>query len=73
MVGTNSVIRHDIPDNVVVSGNPAQIICSIEEFTAKHKEKMQKVPVYDTYWADKTEEEKQRQIEELEGQMGYDI
>ena len=73
VVGTNTVVRKDIPDNCVVSGNPAKIICSIEEFTQKHKENMKKYPVYNTYWADKTEADKLKEIEELEGQPGYDI
>ena len=73
VIGCNTVVRRDIPDNCVVSGNPAVIICSIEEFTQKHKANMEKYPVYNTYWADKTEEEKLKQIEELDGRMGYDI
>lgn len=73
VVGTNTVVRKDIPDNCVVSGNPAKIICSIEEFTEKHKANMEKYPVYNTYWADKTEADRQREIEELTGQPGYDI
>lgn len=73
VVGCNTVIRRDVPDNCVVSGNPAKIICSIDEFKEKHMANMKDAPVYDTYWADKTEEEKRGQISDLCGKMGYDI
>ena len=73
VIGTNTVVRRDVPDDCVVSGNPAKIICTIDEFVQKHKANMEKYPVYNTYWEDKTEEEKLKQIEELNGQPGYDI
>jgi len=37
IVGAGSVVTKDIPDNVVVGGNPAKIICTIEEFKIKHE------------------------------------
>ena len=73
VVGTNTVVRKDIPDNCVVSGNPARIICSTEEFVHKHKERMKDSPVFNTYWEDKTEADKLKEIEELNGRFGYDI
>ena len=33
---------------------------------------MEKVPVYDTYWPYKTEEEKQKMKKELTDTIGYD-
>lgn len=74
IVGAGSVVRTDIPDNSVVMGNPAQVICSYEEYIKKNKKKMQEAPVYTTYWKDKTEKEKQQMVEELENQrIGFDI
>jgi maltose O-acetyltransferase len=35
IVGAGSVVTKSIPDNVVVAGNPAQIICSLEEYMKK--------------------------------------
>lgn len=34
---------------------------------------MKKVPVYETDWRDKTEEEKNQMIRELENRIGFDI
>lgn len=39
IVGAGSVVRGKVPDNVIVSGNPAVVICSIEEWARKHEEK----------------------------------
>ena len=35
IVGAGSVVTRSIPDNVVVAGNPAQIICTLEEYMKK--------------------------------------
>lgn len=37
IVGTNSVVTRDIPDNSVAAGNPAKVVCSLEEFYNKRK------------------------------------
>lgn len=39
IVGAGSVVSGIFPDNVVIGGNPAHIICSLEEYTARRKEK----------------------------------
>lgn len=39
IVGAGSVVRGKIPNNVIVSGNPAAVICSIEEWARKHEER----------------------------------
>lgn len=35
IVGGGSVVTRDVPDNVVVGGNPAKIICTIDEYYAR--------------------------------------
>ena len=37
VIGANSLINKNIPDNVVVAGNPAKIICTIDEYYSKRK------------------------------------
>lgn len=39
IVGAGSVVRGNIPDNVVVAGNPAKIICTLEEHYKNRKQK----------------------------------
>ena len=39
VVGTGSIVTKDIPSNSVAVGVPAKVICSIDEFYHKNKEK----------------------------------
>lgn len=39
IIGAGAVVTKDIPDNCVVAGNPARIICSVEDYIEKCKEK----------------------------------
>lgn len=40
IIGAGSIVTKDIPDNLVVVGNPAKVICNIDEYLAKEKSKM---------------------------------
>lgn len=42
IVGSGSVVTKDIPSNVVVGGNPAKIICSLDTYYKKNNEKFLK-------------------------------
>lgn len=35
IIGCNSVVKGTFPDNVVIAGNPAKIICTLEEYYIK--------------------------------------
>lgn len=37
LVAAGSVVTKSIPDNVVVGGNPAKILCSLEEYIERNK------------------------------------
>lgn len=74
IVGANSTVTKDIPDNVVVAGNPARIMCTLEEYLAKQKMQMENSPIYDesyTLRGDITMQKKQEQKNTLANSWGY--
>ena len=74
IIGANSTVTKNIPDNTVAAGSPAKIICSLEAYLSKNREKMKKAPVYGvdyTLRGDLTDDKKEQMVKELEGQMGY--
>ena len=66
VIGAGSVINRNVPDNVVVVGNPGRIICSIDDFIKRNRELFSSVPHFDTHWSKKTKEQKREMINALE-------
>lgn len=74
IVGANSTVTHDIPANTVVAGNPARVICTLEEYLKKEKARMEQSPVYGeeyTLRGNISDEMKRQQRGDLDGVIGY--
>lgn len=71
VIGAGAVVTRDIPDNSIVVGNPGRVIRTTDNFIEKNQKGMEKHPVFTTYWANKTIEEKQEMKKALKDCMGY--
>lgn len=73
IVGAGSIVRDDIPDNSVVMGNPARVVCTTDEYMEKNRKRMKNVPVYDKPVSAMSMEEKLAMREAIGEQAGYEI
>lgn len=74
VIGANSTVTKDIPANVVAAGNPAKVICSINDYIARNRSRMDKGPIYgEDYTLRKkiTPEKKKQQRRELSNNCGF--
>lgn len=46
IVGANSVVTRTLPADTVCAGNPAVVVCTLEEYLAKHRERLARVPTF---------------------------
>ena len=76
VVGANSTVTKDIPANVVAAGNPAMVICTVDEYVARNKARMEKGYVYGedyTLRGNITDEMKHQQRNDLKNGCGFVI
>lgn len=46
IIGAGSLVSRDIPDRRVVAGNPAKIICTIDDFLSRKRDEMKTSPCF---------------------------
>jgi maltose O-acetyltransferase len=44
IVGANSVISRSLPGDSVCAGNPAKVLCSLDEYLERHRQRLREVP-----------------------------
>jgi len=74
VVGVNSVISSNIPPDSVAMGNPAKVICSLQDYLRYHRMALKRAPKFPFYEYDInyiTPEKKKEMIEKLTGTFGY--
>lgn len=74
IIGAGTLVNKNIPENSVVVGNPARRVCSYKEYIEKEKKLMKKAPTFNTYWMEKSDEEKKEMMNQIQiGTIGFDI
>lgn len=74
VVGAGAVVTKDVPDHVVVAGNPACIIDCTDNYIAKNRARMTKENTWHHSCQEKSEEEKAEMVRVLEkARFGFDI
>lgn len=74
IVGANSTVTKNVPDNTVVAGSPAKVICSLEEYLNKERNRMQESPCYGEEYTLRQQvpmDKRLQQKDELTGKIGY--
>lgn len=72
IIGANSVVTKDIENNVVVAGNPARVINSLENYLKKYKNIPEDIKFDKSYTISGgiDKEKKKEMVEKLDGIMG---
>lgn len=75
IVGAGTIVAKDVPDNVVIAGNPWRILCSFDEYIGRNKHAMQEKPVFNKIFTEKTSEDWEQMINILStnGGSGFDL
>jgi len=71
IVGAGSVIARSLPPNSVCAGNPARVICSIDEYLEKHRKKIHDGPVFPCITSQSSREERRKIAESVGVTSGY--
>lgn len=74
IIGANSTVAHSVPDNMVIAGIPAEVLCTSDEYLLKEKKRMNISPCYGeeyTLRRDVSMKMRLQQKEELKGKIGY--
>lgn len=76
VIGANSTVTKNIPDNVVAAGNPAKIICPINEYISRNRKRMETGHVYGEDYTLRgaiTPQQKEQQRNDLQDTTGFVI
>jgi maltose O-acetyltransferase len=46
IVGANSLVSRSLPPNTVCVGNPARVVCTLDEYLAKHRSQIAESPTF---------------------------
>lgn len=71
IIGADSVVSKDIRSNSVAAGNPAKVICSIDELREKHNQSLLGHPAFEKPWYELRYATKEEIKRKSNGTFGY--
>ena len=71
IVGANSVVSRSLPSDTVCAGAPARVVCSLQDYLAKHRTKLSSYPSFPYTKNALTTQERSQIVEALRNQDGY--
>jgi maltose O-acetyltransferase len=74
LVGAGSVVSRTLPPDTVCAGNPARVLCSLDEYLTKHRSRLATAPAFEYATHDisvLTPEDGARMMAALAGSDGY--
>lgn len=74
IIGAGSVVAGNIPDGSLAAGNPAKVVCTVEEYLRKNQELMETRPLFNEDWTIRggiTNNQKKEMLKSLETGIGY--
>lgn len=71
IVGANSVVSGSLPSDTVCAGAPARVVCSLEDYLAKHRTRLATYPTFPYAKNALTVQERSQIVEALRNQDGY--
>jgi maltose O-acetyltransferase len=76
VIGVGSIVTHDVPPGSVAVGNPARVICSIEDFLKRKKKEMEIYPCFGEEYQDVnniTDKMKKEMNDRMKDRFGFII
>ena len=74
IIGAGSIVTHDIPDNTVAVGSPARVVCSLDDYLNKERQRMETAPCYGEEYTLRQNVSMEKRLEQkqaLQGKIGY--
>ena len=74
VIGANSTVTQDIPSNSVAVGSSARVICTLDTYLEKEKERMKDAPCYGAEYTLRQNVSIEKRVEQkaaLAGKIGY--
>ena len=73
IVGANSVVSRSLPPNTVCAGNPAKVLCSLEDYLSKHRFRIADATKVTCVTSDTTWQERSHIAETVKNGMVYAV